>query len=317
MRASQQPKLLFANGPGYDDVASVLRRMGSGFECAPAEECFNADPNRAILFLNCGGSFPFSARVVRHFLEAGGTAYFSDLQAGFAAQVLPDIFAASESFLGGVHTACVVDPGLEQTLGASIPLRFDRDDWQCLLPRRSRYGTVYISMSWQDRAFFGLVRKPVRILPIVLSYEVPQGGALFFTAFHNVAQESSQAEALLRFLLFRPIMARDLRLTRAALRAKGLGAHREFTSGLRAGAPTATFSLESVGCWRASLSWQAQAKLRLRLVDVRGGTISAQESWIAPLAVSALAADGARVVVECMEFGQREVPFCLVVAREA
>ena len=192
----------FVNESLYDDVGQVLARMGQGFEYEPAERYTSVPPTDAVLFLNCGGAVNASAPELASFIEKGGTIYASDLQATFIAEMFPSVFGCTTRARSGVFNASVVDQALKDTMGDDIDLKFDMGFWQYVTPKDRADGKTHVYLHY--RTFLG------RCVPLVVSYDHPQGGSLFFTAFHNSAQKTKKEEELLRFLLFRPIMSRNL-----------------------------------------------------------------------------------------------------------
>ncbi|HRI87968.1 MAG TPA: hypothetical protein PK869_06880, partial [Candidatus Hydrogenedentes bacterium] len=255
---------LFVNEPGYDDVGRVLRRMGKEFAFKSATKIEQSKPANTVLFLNCGGPSVYSARRLRRFVEDGGTVYASDQQATFVARAFPEVFRVSKPMDFGSFSAMVVDRGLKEALGGTLRLHFDVGDWRFLIPKRSQRVKVYVSIQGSELGLMAR-RSSAEGIPIVLGYDVPGGGSVFFTAFHGAAQQSRKIKELIRFLILRPIMSGDLRTTRLMIpnvaRTDGV----ELFGVLSSSAPLRDYVIQEAGTWRVSLSWQGTAKLRLEL----------------------------------------------------
>ena len=311
---SGQQISLFVNDSCFDDVGEVLRRMGKGFEYQPAASYRSVPPANAVLFLNCGGPLPAAENELRSFLESGGTIYASDLQASMLAGMLPEVFRYEQVTPSGRLRAQVMDQALAEIIGYHIDLEFDMGGWEYLLPVQGARDRVAVNLVAHEDVH--ALHEPVaERAPIVVSYDFPQGGTLFYTAFHNRAQESKQEEDLLRFLLFRPIMARDLKKIKKGMSAASI--KREYTGGLRRSVRERTFGLESAGEWTAILSWNGQGKLAVELLGTSGASIDRGEEWTGPLTVSGTVPAGGKIRVRCSKFVQDEIPFVLVVATGA
>ena len=294
----------FVNESNYDDVGQVLTRMGQGFEYEPAERYTSVSPQDAVLFLNCGGKVNSSATELASFIEKGGTIYASDMQATFVAQIFPAIFESSTKLWSGVYNASVLDQALQGSIGSDIDLDFDMPFWGYLTPKpeADKKTRVYLN----HRTVKG------KDVPLVVSYDHPQGGSLFFTAFHNSAQKTKKEEELLRFLLFRPIMSRNLQEIRQDI-SETISIQREYTGGLRKSSPEKTYSLDASANWKAILSWTGQGKIALDFLGKDGTVLKHEEQWSGPLEIMADVESGGSIRVRCTEFGQSEIPFCLVV----
>ncbi|MCH7728988.1 MAG: hypothetical protein IH991_21270, partial [Planctomycetes bacterium] len=317
-------KKLFVGTASYDDVGKILKRMGQGFEYQKLRKYQEVPPTEAIVFMNCGGS-SLKGKQLRQFVEAGGTVYASCYQADAVKTAFGNVFSSKDVSKTGTLNADVDDQGLATIVGSQMSLNFDTA-WRYLVPASAVGGDLRVYLrsmrrreTTQDRGFFSSLfsNKITNVqdgTPLVLSYETGQGGTLFFTAFHNVVQKSEQEKDLLRFLLFRPLMARDLQRQRAAMQERAAKVEREFTGGLSRQAPEKAFELEYQANWSASISWAGQGKLRVELCDSRGTVVAAEESWTSPLDVAGQINPDGKVRVRCTEFVQSEIPFSLVIA---
>ena len=303
--------ILLVNAPGYDDVGRVLAGMGQGFEYLPAKAFKGVSADDAVLFLNCGSKPPASARKIRKFILNGGTVYASDRQAKFICRVLPEVFRYSTYPQATTLGASVADQSLAEIIGAHIELEFDLPDWKFLIPKSQARDQVKVYLvARQKRSLLNLMAK--KEIPLVLGYDHPQGGSLFFTAFHNHVQESEQEKELLRFLLFRPIMSKQLQQARSNVANVSAMTRREYTGGLRSGAAQKVFRVSQAGHWSATLSWSGQAKLALEFLDTTGYVTGCRESWTSPLELSGSIEAGGGIRIRYIDYVQQEIPFCLV-----
>jgi hypothetical protein len=272
----------------------VLRELGQGFEFSPAQQLSEVDPVEAVLFINCGAAVPVSADQLRTFVESGGTIYASDLQAPLIAEVYPEAFRANSGGEAKTVTARVVDQGLRTTIGAEIDLHFDLGGWKYLEPITASVRT-YIEAESR---------------PLLVSYQSLQGGTVFYTAFHNVRQNSEQKRELLRFLIFRPILSREMRDSAESLSNQDLTIEREYTGGLRRDREEQAFPIPAAGSWTARLSWSGQGRIGLQLVSSTGSITAECDGWVSPLEVSDVALGaGSSVRVRYLDFVQKEIPF--------
>lgn len=303
---------IFVNEPGYDDVGALLTSLGQGFEWAPVDGpltagLVTANPRESIVFLNCGAAVPLSPRALHGFIEGGGAIYASDRQAPLMESIFPDIFVASAAQADtGIVPAEVVDQGLAAILGSSVNLVFDAGGWQYLeavdrSPPDSRV-RVYVKDAKMGR-------------PLVVRYVSAQGGSAFFTAFHNVRQDSRQGANLLRFLVFTPLLTGTAAAGSAQLRERSLTLSEEFTAGLRPSVRDYSFTVPADSAGVARLDWVGQGRLALTVVASDGRVVGNKEGWVGPLEVPlSTPGVGARVLVTCHEFVQPEIPFVVQLA---
>ena len=294
---------LFVNDALYDDVGQVLRRFGQGFEYLAADQLGGYAASESVLFLNCGGPVSFSADQLRAFVESGGTVYASDLQAPFIASIFPGVLEAENG--GGPQTiqASIVDQGLRAIVGATIRLEFDLGAWQYLRPSQSMKDAVRTYVEAGSN-------------PLLVSYQPsPGSGTIYYTAFHNVKQNSEEEKEMLRFLLFRPIMSRDTQLSASTLASQSLTIEREYTGGLRKDSIRKSFEIPAAGRWTAQLSWQGQGRLKVSFESSSGAVLAEADKWVSPLTlVAADVPERSRVAITYEEFVQPEIAFVLHLA---
>lgn len=306
---------LYVNEPGYDDVGRVLRRMGPEFRFDRAETIKQANPTNAVLFLNCGGPRAFTARELRQFVEDGGTVYASDQQAMFVARAFPEVFRVSEPMDFGNFPAMVVDQGLKETLGGRLSLHFDLGDWRFLIPKRNQSVKVYVSIASSDLGPTPRTSLPDGV-PIVLGYDAPGAGSVFFTAFHGAAQQSRKIKELIRFLILRPVMSCELRTARLTINQALDSDCLEFIGVLTNSVPSRDHAISKAGMWRVSLSWHGNAKVRLELRDRNGRVHAAAESRQTPLVLVGRTSGTAYLRARLLESESLQVPYCLLATRE-
>lgn len=296
----------FVNEQGFDNVASVLDRMGQGFEYKNVQGLSSEPSEDSVLFLNCGGEVPLGQDELLEFVRAGGTLYASDLQAPLIASTFSDyVELVGDRGERGSVKANVVDPSLAEVIGKTMKLTFDMGDWQTVAPRKKalQSSRVYLTLGGQGRQPFA------SDTPLVMSTKVGKG-VLFFTAFHNSAQDSKEEGDLLRFLLFQPIMAKSAAEQEQSLVAEKADIQRQYTAGLSADTAERTFDLPTAK-GVAILTWSGQG--RLSLCCAPPGELRV-EAWSPPLRLDFPAGSSGKLAVRCEEFVQDEIPFNLIVA---
>ena len=285
---------LFVNDAKYDNVGSVLSKMGQGFEFSHASGLFESDPREAVLFINCGGTAPYSASRLTAFVQSGGTIYASDLQAPLMAQMYPNVLQVRSGGSAQTLVGAVVDQGLKALIGSELSINFDLGSWQYLVTKDASVRTY--------------IRDGER--PLVISYQPSAEGTVFFTAFHNVKQTSAKEQELLRFLIFRPILSREISASLDVLVEKDLILEREFTGGLRPEVRERTFAIPSGGPWTARVSWTGQGRVAIEIVEPGGDILGRREGWVGPLELGAAAVPASsHLRIRYIEVVQKEIPF--------
>lgn len=291
-------KRLYVNEPSYDDVGSVLMRLGLTYQ--PAANLPISEAMDSVYFINCGGPVEQSHAQLKAFIRNGGTIYASDLQAPLIAELYPNLFHVGGPGHAGAVEGTVVDPGLRSVIGPTVPLTFDLGSWKFLKPLPQAKAITFVEWSGQ---------------PLVLSSHIEGQGIVFFTAFHNVRQTSLAENELLRFLLFRPLLSQDIQKADTQLRRRDAISVGEYTSGLRENVKERVFEAPPSGNVIARVSWIGQARIEMMLQTHAGVEIAGVVSWSSPLELAGITpSDGGRILVRCVEFVSKEIPFSLGVA---
>lgn len=178
---------IYVTTPGYDDIAQVLRSMNVTYQP------FQGSYNCSLLFVNCGTSDRVDPARVADYVRSGGFLYVSDLAGDLLVQAFPELFVFDG---GGGSTgdvqALVVDRELRAISGRIITIRFDMGAWKVL---RHCHGHAIIRSASPGT---------YADLPIMVS--VRHGnGMVFYTCFHNRAQQSAQERRMLQLLVLKQL----------------------------------------------------------------------------------------------------------------
>lgn len=178
---------IYVSTPQYDDMGSVLDRLGFAYEPLASVDIARLD--NAVVMINCGcGGYDEKARALDPFLKRGGSAIGSDLAEPIVAHLTGTQFES-------------------QYWERDERARVEHDELAELLDRRA----ISLNLS-------GSVRQP-KTMPgdhtvllrhdntgTPLAYSFPHGsGEFVYTVFHNHEQTSEVEEALFAFLLMVPI----------------------------------------------------------------------------------------------------------------
>jgi len=238
-RWQQRPLRLAVTPSGYDDIGSVLRKMG--FEASELSLSSLTDIRVLngvdCLFVNCADAVRLpSVRstltpVIRSFVANGGVLYGSDFAAPLLEDAFPDAirFGRSkkddpESLGSGSQetiTADVVDAALrDYLLSAKVQIHFDMSGWYPV-QWLTASGRIYLQAAFLYVRGLGVpglgahtagevvvpLEKQKVVLPLVVSF--PYGrGFVVYTAFHNKAQPTEIEQRLIEFLAIRPLTMR-------------------------------------------------------------------------------------------------------------
>jgi hypothetical protein len=187
MTVSTERRKIYVTSPGYDDIGQVLRSMNV------AHEPFSGSYDCSFLFVNCGTSDTVDPRRLAEFVDSGGCLYVSDLAGDRLALAFPEIFVFDgRGGTAGEIDALVVDRELREISGRIIRIRFDMGAWKVL---RHCHGHAIIRSANPG---------PYADLPIMVS--VRRGrGRVFYTCFHNRAQQSVEEKRMLQLLVLKQI----------------------------------------------------------------------------------------------------------------
>lgn len=178
---------VLVTSPGYDDIGQVLRSMNV------KHEQFSGSYDCSLLFVNCGTKSDIKPAKLNDFVNSGGCLYVSDLAGSYLQQAFPELFVfdGRGGDVGNIK-ALVVDRELREISGRIIDIQFDMGAWKVL---RHCHGHAIIRS-----ANPGVYAD----LPIMVS--VRQGnGMIFYTCFHNRAQQSAQEKRMLQLLVLKQL----------------------------------------------------------------------------------------------------------------
>jgi hypothetical protein len=201
--------------PEYDDIGKLLDTLGTGYRHTTITLEDLLDPAKLsrydIVFLTCGISgLKYQERVaaklrenLRRFVSEGGTLYASDWRFEILDLAFHEFVDESRVIRGDrqVIQVRVVDPGLRHTLGSTIMLNFDKPAWWAAAFKGPEL-TSYLEGDFKD------VHGRPATAPLLVKFPFGRG-AVVFTSFHNETQNSDTETALLRYLVFAAVMARE------------------------------------------------------------------------------------------------------------
>jgi hypothetical protein len=202
--------------PEYDDMGKLLDTLGPGYRHAGISVNELLDPAKLsqydIVFLTCGTGDLWNQeevalklrQSVRQFVSGGGTLYASDLRFEILEIAFPEFVDPTRAPTRGdrqIVQARVVEPGLKHALGSTITLNFDKPSWFAAALKGPEL-TTYLEGDFKD-----VGGRPASA-PLLVKF--PFGsGTVIFTSFHNETQNSETETALLRYLVFSAVTARE------------------------------------------------------------------------------------------------------------
>lgn len=199
----------------WDDMGKLLNHLGEGYRYTVFPRQDLRDPRKYaecdVLFLTCGrGEIEeMISQNLREFVARGGTLYASDWRYECVAQAFPDFRAEDLIGKGNFQhlQARVLDPGLADLVGRTIPLEFNLSQWRIAAFRGPRV-TVLIEGDYVPVHPRGTPRPPtVKNAPLLVKFPFGKG-TVIFTSFHNEKQNSEVEQKLLRYLVFSAVTAR-------------------------------------------------------------------------------------------------------------
>ena len=229
--------------PRYDDVGKLLDTLGTGYRyrVISMRDLLNVRQlaEYDVVFVTCGLTprewatrrlsrikparemIPavnpqVAGRIkenLRAYVSRGGTLYVSDWHFDLLEIAFPELVDPSKVGGGAVGTveAQVVDRGLQNRLGSTIELRFDRPSWRPAAFRGPDV-TTYLTGTYETIDGHTITG------PLLIQF--PHGeGNVIFTSFHNEKQNSQTELELLRYLVFTTVTAQtDARIKRTMLK---------------------------------------------------------------------------------------------------
>ena len=216
-----EPLRLAVTPASFDDMGRLLKTLGVGYAYTTIDEAKLEDPAALervdVLFLTCAetGAAAASSKLpqaLRKFVGRGGTLYASDLRFDTLAEAFPEAVDATAVAQGKKQDlqAEVLDAGLRELVGDSLPLHFDLDGW-----RPAAFGgrtvTAYLRGEFQTTAGVSITS------PLLVKFPF-QDGTVVFTAFHNEKQNNENEIKLLKHLVLTTITAKvETRVTKTMI----------------------------------------------------------------------------------------------------
>src|SRR6516225_480446 len=164
----------------WDDMGKLLDTLGKGYRYTdyPLRDLTNAKKLAEfdVLFLTCapGGTEPAVTQNLREFVSNGGTLYASDWRYDCVAQAFSDFKADNLVGKGKPQRveAKVLDPGLRDIIGPTIPLRFDLSKWKTAAFGGDRV-KVLIEGEYEKEANGG-----VAVAPLLVKFQFGKGSVI-------------------------------------------------------------------------------------------------------------------------------------------
>lgn len=186
-RPEKTSRRIYVTSPGYDDIGQVLQSMSVPYRP------FQGSYDCSILFVNCGTSDHVDPRHLAEFVDAGGCLYVSDLAGDKLAAAFPELFVFDgRGGRTGEIDALVVDRELREISGRMIRIHFDMGAWKVL---RYCHGHAIIRSA-----------NPGEYADLPIMVSVRRGrGMVFYTCFHNRAQQSVAEKRMLQLLVLKQL----------------------------------------------------------------------------------------------------------------
>jgi hypothetical protein len=278
---SRKPQLRLAVTPSYvqktgpwDDMAKLLSSLGEGYRytLVPVNELMS--PKRyedfEVLFLTCAPGGDELIGNLRDFVSRGGTLYASDWRYDCIAKAFPDVADRRTRGEGKDQDlqARVVDPGLRDLLGPTVPLYFNLDQWKTAAFKGDRV-KVLLEGTY-ERQHGGRATAP-----LLVQFQFGQG-TVIFTSFHNEKQNSEVEMTLLKYLVFSAVTAQIENEVNQSLVKGGFAPQKLNLLSASPENPKASFTYRSTkaGKIRFVLGFDDRgAKLRLTVTTPDGKTL--------------------------------------------
>jgi len=260
----------------WDDMAKLLATLGEGYRFRLIETRELDVPKRFedfdVLFLTCapGGTEPAVTENLRGFVGGGGTLYASDWRYDAVAAAFPDVVARNLRHDGSAQSldARVVDPGLRDLIGPTVPLKFDLDKWKPAAFGGDRV-KVLLEGTYQRQT------RGIATAPLLVKFAFGKG-TVIFTSFHNEKQNSEIEQKLLKYLVFSAVTAQlDAQINQSIIQG-GFTPQKQNLLSASPGAPQVSYAYKSAKAGKIAfvLGFDDRgARLRLTVKTPDGKTI--------------------------------------------
>ena len=257
----------------WDDVGRLLDSLGQGYKHITVQEYELLQARRFddfdVLFLTCapGGTERELTRNLRSFVEEGGTLYASDWRFDCVAAAFSEFtdFYRKDEGQNQELTATVLDPGLKDVLGSTVPLRFDMPQWKTASFLTDK---VKVLLEGRYKKQNGLGHA---VAPLLVKFQVGKG-TVIFTSFHNEKQNSDVETKLLKFLVFSAVTAQAESKAMQTMVKGGFSPQKSNLLSASSDNPsvTQTYHSKKKGRIRFDLAFDPGARLKLTVVSPQG-----------------------------------------------
>ncbi len=202
-RWEQRPLLLATTPVGYDNIGSILNRLGFSTRKIGFDALYDLAQLRYYdaIFVNCHQDLNEfrNGQAIERYVAEGGVLYASDYACSVIKAAFPQMldfgFSGIFSLFGETVDAKVTDPTLADIVGSQMRLHFDLPAWRHVRSWHPSCRVYLASGEW-----FGQKA-------LLVSFAYGQGFVVY-TAFHNKAQPSEMEYQLIEFLAIRPLTMR-------------------------------------------------------------------------------------------------------------
>ncbi|MFO0901513.1 MAG: hypothetical protein U0939_00855 [Pirellulales bacterium] len=327
----------------FDDMGRLLRELGEGYayDEIPLDALLDLEQLQPydVVFLTCGGSPEHwlgeavgvgnrNSRVytikpdvgerlrktLRAYVENGGTLYASDWRFQELLIAFPDLVDRSSVVVGGEQRldAEVVDEGLRDLLGSTVPLNFDQPGWYPAAFRSTDLKS-YLHGDYQTND------GGRRSAPLLVRLPVGRGSILY-TAFHNESVNSEIETKLLKYLVFTTVTAREQSKVTQTLVQGGFSPQKQNLLSTSASNPTVTnvYRNAKQSDLKFVLAFENQgATLRLRVEAPDGSEFAVREGTSTlQVDVPAASAGDWKYTVTALKVPYENFPFTLTVGQK-
>jgi hypothetical protein len=330
-KAEARPLKLAVTPKVYDDVGSLLEKLGKGFD--KYTKITDSDLRNLpvikdfdVIFLTCGQSRAddiHQNEALRRYVEQGGTLYVSDwrfdaLRGAFPEYINPEVRNDPRSLkVGQVATipngvkAKVIDPGLREVLGPEVMLGFESPGWK---PAAFRLDKVTLGMQGTYKSEnFGEVQDA----PLLVKFRFGKGNVIF-TSFHNSRQVTEVTVKLLNHLVFHAVTARAESEQNEKIVQGGFEPTRSSLVSASASNPkvTKTYTNKKGGKLLFALAFnpEGDVKLRLTVKGPDGKIADAEDSSPFTIEIPNARVGEWEYTVEAMNLQNPNFPFTVTVA---